>query len=477
MRSLRRVVVALAALAALAAGWLVVAPRFNAQPDQTTPGRTADKRSADARPNDDALPRTSEELIADALKAGDLTYEESILQRAYAMFDDPRLAPAFHSPVMNWDGAAELFIEIDVKEGTLSKDLLTALAPFRARPNDPISIVNRPRKDIVKAQLLPPTHWVDREVSGTNLRIWIDGPQSDLDDYEPIFRQVWDAFPGLFRYPDADAPGADLAINPDGAIDFYIIDGNEIDPRNTVCASSRPSSFCAAPAGAVTIPTPWKAHRKSSGYVLINRDIVGDELVDTIAHELTHVSQYGYDNREEMWLKDSTASWVAYRVMKKLGRNPTLAYDRAAKFFKGLSRPLNRIPDLNPYNSWLFFLYASTELGDGIVEEVWKQAEMQGIDDVRAVNAAMRFRDRRIQRAKLEPGPSSPIQDLGRDLQAWLGARHRQTDDVRSRNPGARRTSHKARSPVLLLRLPRRGPKSHAPELLLRPPRCSPVGD
>lgn len=95
---------------------------------------------------------TSEGLIAAALKAGDITYEESLRQRVFALYADPRLQPRYRSPIVDWDTGMRLFFEVDKKEETLSSGLLKDLAPFRARPNDPISIFNRtPSKKLSRA--------------------------------------------------------------------------------------------------------------------------------------------------------------------------------------------------------------------------------------------------------------------------------------------------------------------------------------
>jgi hypothetical protein len=413
----RRVVIGLVALAALAAALLVIS-RFKPQANPPQVGQTA-TTGGSAGAAETSIPQTSEEAIAAALKAGDITYEESLLQRAYAIFDDPRLDPLFRSPVMNWEAGSALFLEIDAKEATLSPDLLAALLPFRVRPNDPRSIVNRPRAEIVKTQLPVPhtsaVGWIGRSVPGTNLRIWIKGSPVDLDPYEPLFSQVWSAFGDFFSYPDDDAVGPDPVTNPDGAIDFYLINGTEIDPRVDYCldANSNPVWCAIGGTGAVTKPAPPRAGRKTSAYVLLNRRTLDETtLIDMIAHELAHVSQFGYDYQENQWLKDSTATWVAYRVVKKLSRNPRVSYDYAARFMKGLHLPLDRIDraEHNQYDAWLFFFYASTELGDHIVEAVWTEAARVGIDDIRAVDKAIpldthfpQFTVRNWNRA--EPGP------------------------------------------------------------------------
>jgi len=416
-----RRLVALSMLIALVVAVVMLVPRFRSPLNEVTKGGAKDSRGQSAgsqRDDTDALPATSEEVIAEALKKADITYEESLLQRAYAIFDDPRLDPLFRSPVMNWDAASALFVEIDSKETSLSAGLLAALEPFRVRPNDPRSIVNRPRADVVKTRQPHDSAigWIGRAVPNTNLRIWIKGSPVDLDPYEPLFEAVWREFQGIFSYPDDDAPGPDLATNPDGAIDFYLIHGREVDPRVDYCfaANSNPVWCTIGATGGVTKPAEPRRFRKSSAYVQLNRSMLNEDvLVDAIAHELAHVTQFGHDNNENWWLKDSTASWAAYRVMKKLRRNPTVSYDYAARFMKGLHLPLDRMDraEHNQYDAWLFFLYTSTELGDHIVEEVWRQAERAGIDDIKAVNEAIPldkhfplFTVRNWNRA--EPGPA-----------------------------------------------------------------------
>lgn len=103
--SRRNVLLALA-LVVLVSGVVALVMRF--QSDALGVGgadtTVAEGGAADgAAPGDDLIPVTSEELIAQALAAGDISYEDSLRARAYALFDDPRLEPAFHSVVVNWD--------------------------------------------------------------------------------------------------------------------------------------------------------------------------------------------------------------------------------------------------------------------------------------------------------------------------------------------------------------------------------------
>jgi hypothetical protein len=172
--------------------------------DTNAPGSVAD----DTVPQEAAAPPTSESLIAEALAAGDISYEDSLRARAYAIFDDPRLEPAFRSPVANWEALGALLDEVDEKESTLSQEVLDDLLPFRVRPNDPRSIINRPREEIQRTQAAPATPpWVGEEVPGTGLMVWIQGTPQDLQKYSDMAARIWKVLPSFFRYPLSDAPG------------------------------------------------------------------------------------------------------------------------------------------------------------------------------------------------------------------------------------------------------------------------------
>ena len=174
----RRAIVCLVLLlaAGATAAWLVPRVRDRARDAVTTGTVTETKDPAPGAP-------ASETLIAAALSAGEITYEESLLARAYALYDDPRLQAAFRSPIVNWDAGLELWLEIDAHEAKLSKPLLDQLAPFRLRPNHPDSIYNRPRADVVRTQATQTPRWIDLTVPDSNLRVWIQGTREELQPF------------------------------------------------------------------------------------------------------------------------------------------------------------------------------------------------------------------------------------------------------------------------------------------------------
>lgn len=406
----RRVAIGLAIVAVLGAGLILLVPRFRTAvaptPGTGTQGPGDGGTSApDGAPQIPSVP-TSESLIAEALAAGDIGYEASLVQRAYALFDDPRLDRRFRSRVQNWEAAMELLREVDVKEDTLSNTTLEALEPFRVRPSDPRSIFNRSRAEVVKAQLLRHGEWEGVLVAGTRIRLWNKGPLARRADYERMIQQVWRVYRFYFPYPLSDSGTVDNTVDPDGAIDMYLVDGRAVDPRSPECEAGQfkpvdPSAEDCAVAGrgdrAIAYRTPsWRPDRMS-GYFVVNRGLSDAAMLDTIAHELTHTSHFQYDPDEVNWLAESTSTWVGFKVMKHLQKLPEFEYnwlvyrDRQSdlgEFFSSLHWPLD-IPIIHDYGAWVFFLYASMELGDGIVRKVWEQAANPQLDGRDAVNAVV----------------------------------------------------------------------------------------
>ena len=413
-------------LVVLAAAAVALVPRFRSA--FSGPTTTSTERATEEAPR----PRTSEELIAAALEAKDLTYEESLLARAHALFNDPRLEPAFSSPVLNWEAGTALLDEIEKPKQKLSPELLAALLPFRVRPSDPRSIVNRPRAEVKRAQLSQEERerleeereiqeherqrrelqeWFDSErfawsnllVSSTNVRIWIRGPESDLNRFMPMVRQVWQRFPNYFPYPLPDngpgpinevTPAEYRFTNPDSAIDIYFVNAGDMDPR---CVDRYETPLdCRMTIGTgvtkgADAQEPLSGPRRTSGYCVIDKNQPDHILTDTIAHEIAHTSQRQYDSEEKPrssgWIVESTATWVGFKIVKDLGLEPDYEHGKleSQRFFRTLHQVLPRVRV--DYSSYLFFFHASLELGDRIVRRVWERAV--GADGIRAVDQAI----------------------------------------------------------------------------------------
>jgi hypothetical protein len=342
------------------------------------------------------LPPTSEELIAAALDAGDITYEESLLYRAYALYDHPDLPDEFRSPVVDRHAAMGLFAEVLENEATLSPQLLDDLAPFTVRPADPISIFNNPpaRQGQVSAAIAAP--WVSVPAAGGMARVWVQQSaltDEQLEQYASETTRVWNALDGIFRYGLPDTPGAP-AVNPDSAIDLYFANVGVIDPRDTACVVPPVPADCVTTSqGGFTGYDQPQVGNESASYVMIDASVGGVLLTSHIAHELMHVGQHAYDYREPFWLKDSTATWGAVRVLQELDESRQPNFDYLPDFFKGLEKTLTRDTeeDLNRYASWLYMFFASMQKGDQIVTKMWENAAADGKQNEKAADAVFKF--------------------------------------------------------------------------------------
>jgi hypothetical protein len=383
------------------------APVSNAEPTAVAGESPGNLPPSPALP---AGPPLSETLIAAALAAGTITYEQSLLYRALALYDSPGLPEAFRSPVPDMGAATALLGEISQKEAELSPALLEKLAPYRARPADPISIFNQPPGQgslgivyavATPAPTTPAPAWMSQLVAGTGARVWVKAsPDADaqLTAFADVVAKVWEQLPAVFRYGNPDEPGdPDLSVNPDDAIDIYFVETGTIDTRREPCVADPGDPDCVfSGARGYAAPARPFVGTTSSGYVVVDAGLPDVQLPDTTAHELTHVGQNAYDWNESEWLAESTATWAAYRVMKKLNLLPAREYGRLteANFFAELDLPLAAPAEhsaSHSYASWLFFLFASMEAGDAIVTKVWEAAAAEGVQSEKAVDQAFPF--------------------------------------------------------------------------------------
>jgi hypothetical protein len=342
-------------------------------------------------------PPTSEELIASALAAGDITYETSLIYRAYALYADPRLPEAFQSPVIDLGSATTLAIEIEANRDAISAETLAEIEPFLARPNDPISIFNQPTALTSGPQ--PPMAYYSRPAAA-KYRVWVratsqEAADPELAEYSARVAMVVPEIAKLIAAPIQDNPAAtpDL-INPDDSIDIYFVDSGTVDFREDYCRQHPDDArLCLFSYNGWARPTAPFAGRTSSAYVFISTARVGSFLTSTLAHELFHVSQFTYDYKEDAWLGEATATWGAFRVLQNLNVSRAAVFTYLPPFFKRLDQMLTRNTeaDRNAYASWLYFLYASMEKGDDIVKQIWETAAAEGVQGPNAVNDRFPF--------------------------------------------------------------------------------------
>jgi hypothetical protein len=381
---------------------------------------------------------TSEDLIAKALAAKEIDYETSLLYRTYAVFSDPRLPEKYRSDVIDLDAATLIFTEVEAKRDQLSPSVLKELAPFMARPNDPISIFNRP--PFAAAGIVPAfgadNDWSSETALDGRVRIWTrrDSRNASLT-YAGRVEGIWPLLKGLINEPLKDKEGdPSPQINPDEAIDIYVLPLGGMNPRKQECLRDRAASGCTViGASGWAIRCDPRVLMTSSGYIIIDSSLRGSSLDGTIAHELFHVSQFSYDRLEDSWLMEATATWAEFRVVQMLGGDLSDVHKTLPYFFNVLDQPLDREGEsitayagvrMRQYGSYLFFLFAQMERNDSIVRQIWESARTK--DGVKAVDAVFslkdNFREFALRNWNFEPvnpsysKPDPEFPDLGPSL-------------------------------------------------------------
>jgi hypothetical protein len=349
------------------------------------------------------FPISSEELIAQALAAKEIDYETSLLYRVFALFGDPRLPQKYVTDVIDLDAGTALFSEIFAHKGQLSPAARITLVPFLARPNDPQSVLFTLRSMSAGISFLPRVaaagKWRHLPAAGGLVQVWTNTDfhlaaplQTSAHDVD----KAWPKLRELIRPPTPDQAGnPSKDINPDSAIDVYIVPRANIDPREKGCAENLTGNACkiASVMGWTITTDPWIGKRSSSGYLIIDGSLRGDALLATLAHELFHASQDSYTN-DQRWLAEATATWAEFRVMMKLGRTTSYETSYLYAFFPSLdSKALDLFQEsrTHQYGAYLYFMFAQMERDDMVVSDIWAATNLA--DEAKGVDAVFPFKD------------------------------------------------------------------------------------
>lgn len=165
-----------------------------------------------------------------------------------------------------------------------------------------------------------------------------------------------------YRLPLSDQ-GASAPHNPDGKIDIYLAD---LGPRGLYGYCSPDDAFSGrrVPGYCVLDNNYSRAEYGTSNYL--------NPLRATAAHELFHAVQFGYDDAEDLWFMEGTATWVEDEVYDAINDNlQYLAYSP----MRFPADPLDLSIDPHQYGSWIFFKYASERYGAPVVRRMWELAD------------------------------------------------------------------------------------------------------
>ena len=183
-----------------------------------------------------------------------------------------------------------------------------------------------------------------------------------------------------YRAPLADrGPGSNEG--PDSRLDVYLGDiGSDNPPLFGYVASDRP------------------APDRSSAFMVLDDDFSKDQFPGptssdgmhevTVAHEFFHTIQYAYDQYDDVWFMEATATWMEEQVYDGVNDN------RGYLPFSTLKRPALPLDGPNTvYGNWSFFQFLSERLGRDAVRGMWNRAAQNGVYSTLAVRRVLLARD------------------------------------------------------------------------------------
>jgi hypothetical protein len=381
----------------------------------SSPGEPAPSATASSGPSTspsatpEPVPPTSEQLIAGALASGRIDLSTSLRYRAFALYADPRLPAEYQSPVIDYEAGRRLSVDVAQNSDKLSPADMADITPFLARPNDPQSIFNQPPSAPVAARpdgalALAQTSavtWVSEPAAGGKARVWAKdepGAQTTLLSFAgAVVTPIWPKLLQFFRAPLPDDGKAGDAINLDTAVDIYLVDFDQVDPRSAFCAGAPAVEGCTVGADlGMSLSTEPRFDNKSSGYVLVKSTLDVDTWRATVAHELFHAAQDAFDNNESAWLNEATATWGEFRILHELGWTVDChdcAHGYLNDFFDTFNEPLTTVDLKHEYGAYLYFYFAQMEKGDDIVFNTWGNAAAAGVQGEEALDQLLPFHE------------------------------------------------------------------------------------
>lgn len=234
-------------------------------------------------------------------------------------------------------------------------------------------------------------HWVTTTVDappmadtdGDEIPDWLSTTAAEVG-------HVWETLREMgYRPPKDDSTSLDFGL--DGRFDVYLKDLGPVGVFG-YCATDDPDAEVVS----------WDV----SAYCVLDNDFARDQygppplrsLQATAAHEVFHAVQYAYDVREDFWMMESTASWMAEHIYPDANVNQGLRRSALA----APRVPLDYGQDGFEYGNWIFWEFLAQYFGSRntndptIVRDMWRLADGRaGAPDLASLPALRRVLQRR----------------------------------------------------------------------------------
>ncbi|MGH2828784.1 MAG: MXAN_6640 family putative metalloprotease [Actinomycetota bacterium] len=363
---------------------------------------------ADAVPGLTPAPR---DALTRALEAGGITEAEYSLERARSLFEPEAVARRFGEIATPDAREATLVLrDLALRKHELSGEERAAADGMLSRPTDnrggdPININygGANSKRTCSANLC--VHYVTTTTSKHQVDA-TDDDANGLPDYVDsvltvMQQQVWHDEIKRFGFR---RPRGDLASHNNGGnrkIDFYLAQlGTE--GLYGYCTSDDPNLGRA-------IKGTYR-FSDMSAYCVLDNDYRPAEYPEqtplknlrvTGAHEFFHAVQFAYDFFEDLWILESTATWIEDEVFDGINDN--------LQFLKTSAMRTPRVPlDYGdpstgiPYGNFVFWRYARERFRRKVVRQVWNQADgARGGPDLYSLKATRKVLDRKSSFGKV----------------------------------------------------------------------------
>jgi hypothetical protein len=397
-------------------------------------------------------------LIADQLESGAIDFSTSLVYRAFALFDDPRLP----SELTGSGSLAEdhnFFGLVQATWPQLPAETRQLLTPYVVRPTDSRSIFYKSLTD--GPRTLPdvsatPTYadgtcadnWVSRDSDQAPFKVWTHCTgdyEADLNEAIRITNDFWEREVAFMGPPILDTGSP--AQGGDDRIDIYFVDDEaDIVPR-------RDGDYISDQALAHAAPDAPFDGSKSSGYIVARRPNIGtDDLILTMAHEFFHVLQqahnweiaFGFKSTpytpdfdtiqfSEFWFVEATATWVESYLYRDVLDKDTMFLSLHGRFisgFQGFDLPVYYSPPqwsprfTHIYGAYIYFLFMEQEVGPEAIAEFWDRLDGVAADDFQSTLTILNdllpfeenFREFTVRNLNLDLQPGDPISPSYEDL-------------------------------------------------------------
>ena len=335
-------------------------------------------RPEDAQPE---LTSTPSDGLTRALETGLLTEAEYTLERALSLFEPKQVARRFGEIAKPDPREATLVLrDMALHKSELSGADRAAAEAVLARPTDttggdPINVKygtadanSTCSTDLCVHYVTEGKHRVDATDADAN------GSPDYVDTVVMTMQQVWNQEVVSFGYRK---PKGDLSSRNNGGnkkIDFYL---GQLGDKQLYgyCTTDDPNLGRA-------INGTYKFSDMSAYCVLDNdyrpAEYPGRTPVENLqvtgAHEFFHAVQFAYDLFEDIWILESTATWMEDEIFDDINDN--------LQFLNSSAMRTPRVPlDFGnpssgfPYGNFIFWKYASERFGRKVVRQVWNKAD------------------------------------------------------------------------------------------------------